>query len=153
MSYIIAIIIIFIIINIFHRIKIQEKNNFLLRHVITALNHYEKVLLKNKSIKQEDIHRSRQISREGLDEKNFEKLKRMVVSLDPHYLSLLQGLIACNKDNDISKELAVDAVYYKNNYSARELLKIIEDDNIKEFKVNEDEWITDKYGKDFFTEE
>ena len=157
MNYFIIILLVYIIFNINSRLKKQEKASLLLRHVIVSLGHYEKVLLSKKLINQEDIHRARQILEAGLSkdkiEKKFENLKKEIVSYDPQYIELVNSLISKQEDYTTSKELARDAIYYKNNNAVRKVLGIIEADNIKKMKVNEKEWIDNKYGENFFDKE
>jgi len=147
-EYLIFIIIIYLVIDYYSRFKRRKELDLLLKFLTITLNKYEKVLLKHKGIKHEDIWQARMLLRESVGEEDEKKIKEFITSNDPDYLMVLKELLFENKekDSDIMRNLIVNAIYYKNNHDIRGVLKIIE-------KKDDDKWITNKYGKDFFTGE
>ncbi|MCK4635580.1 MAG: hypothetical protein KAT32_01850 [Candidatus Moranbacteria bacterium] len=157
------ILIIIVIILFFSFKSLQEKvnkNELLLSHVVTSLSYYEKFLLKNNILSQTDIHNARRIIKNNLSEKDFEKLKNLILLTDEDYSELLEVALANSKARTLQNSIK-DAVYYKNNRDVREILKIIEKNNIENDLLKDgeedhlkhpsaDSWINHKYGKNYF---
>jgi len=76
-------------------------------------------LLNKKIIKQEDIRHTRNLIQKELSERDFKKLKNIVVSLDESYLYALEQLIVNDEDNILedkkrwkaTKRLLIDEIY------------------------------------------
>ncbi len=151
MNYLILLIIVYIIFDVYYRLKNQRKFNFLLTHIATTFNYYEKLFVNNKTLKIQDVISSRELVKNEINESNFEKLKSIVVSLDNYYLRLLLALTSSDKYSKEMKDKAIDAVYNLDEKTVFEMLKIAEKENIEEFGEDADKWVKDKYGDKFFS--
>lgn len=85
MEKILILILIIILVDIYYRFRQQTKLNALAMHSAVLVNFYEKILLDKKIITPNDINITRNLIKESMNDKNYEKTKNIVLSIDQDY--------------------------------------------------------------------
>lgn len=111
MEYILYIIVILIMIDISYCFKKQKNFNLLTKHLSFVINYYEKIFLDKKIITENEIRNIRQAIKEELNEKDFAKLKKMVVAHDNIYLPILTDIVCHGKDDKNILNETESAIY------------------------------------------
>jgi len=157
MQYIISLVLIFVLIDIYYRFRKTQGNIFLLRFIALLVIRFEKLLLKEKFIDSNEVEYTRNLIREQISDKDFQKLKNIFLSLDPDYHNALVALFGSetitDKKAQKEKQFSLKDIIFNRQYRRlKNFIKEVEKKNIEEFGQNEDEWVEDKYGKEFFNE-
>lgn len=129
MAYVLYIIVILIIIDIYYRFKKQKNFNLLTKHLAFVINRYEKILLDKGVITEGDMINTRKAIREEVNEQDFLKLKKMVVAHDDIYLPILTDIIKHSKNSKNMLGQTENVIYMMDKQKLSILEKEIHKDN------------------------
>ncbi len=129
MNYIILIILILVLIDIYYRFRSQSKFNLLTEHLAFVINRYEKILLNKNIIIEDDVINIRDTIRKNVGEQNFLKLKKMVVVHDDIYFPILTDVIGHGKDNKKMLDDVENAIYMMNRQKINKLQNDVHKDS------------------------
>ncbi|MFC1700743.1 hypothetical protein ACFLZ0_01220 [Patescibacteria group bacterium] len=130
MEIIIFILIILIFVDIYYRLNQARRLGLISRHLLVVNNHYEKILLAKKIIGRDDIVFTRKIISNGISEKEYDELKRIVLALDSDYLNKLHKIFY---DNMNKEQIEIKTSILKEKIYNRQFKILTKKEEIEEF--------------------